>query len=237
MKAAAFPWCVVMPAFREAGRIGPVVEAVRSRGASVIVVDDGSPDTTAAEAEEAGATVVRHPVNRGKGSALATGFEVARARGCEVVVTMDADGQHDPADLSAFVEAYERTGIPVLIGNRMADAASMPRVRRWTNTFMSVLLSWIMGKFIPDTQCGYRLYHREILPFAATISTGFAAESEVLLRLSQRGVRMDSVRVRTVYGVEKSKIVPLRDTFRFFRMLARFRRERRRPRYRAFPVR
>lgn len=222
--------CVVVPAYREAGRIGDVVRRIREHVADVIVVDDGSGDGTGAAAAAAGATVVAHPVNQGKGVALATGFRHARERGFEALVTMDADGQHDPADLAGFIEAYRRTGIPVLIGNRMADTQAMPRVRRWTNRFMSWLLSREMGQYVPDTQCGYRLYRCDILPFLAAGSARFAAESEVLLKLAQRGVRMDSVRVRTIYGDEKSKINPGADTVRFFSMLLRFRMEKRKRR-------
>lgn len=218
-------WCVVMPAYREAGRIGPVIRAARAQGALVLVVDDGSPDDTARVAEEAGAVVLRHASNRGKGAALATGFQEALRRGCEVVVTLDADGQHDPCELPHFIASYRRTGIPVLIGNRMAEAAAMPWLRRTTNRFMSWLLSRWMGHYVPDTQCGYRLYRSDLLPWVTAAAQGFAAESEVLLRLAARGVRMDSVRIRTIYGSEKSKIRPVRDTWRFIRMVWRFRHE------------
>jgi glycosyltransferase involved in cell wall biosynthesis len=218
-------WCVVLPAFREAARIAPVVAAACAQGATVLVVDDGSPDETAAVAEAAGAVVLRHPVNRGKGAALETGFAEASRRGCDVVITMDADGQHDPAELRNFIEAYQRTGIPVLIGSRMAEMDTMPWVRRATNRFMSWLLSRMMGQYVPDTQCGYRLYRSDVLPLVVAGAQGFAAESEVLLRLAARGVRMDSVRIRTIYGTEISKIHPVRDTLRFIGMLRRYRRE------------
>jgi len=218
-------WCVVLPAYREATRIAPVVTAARAQGAMVLVVDDGSPDETAAVAEAAAAVGLRHPVNRGKGAALETGFAEARRRGCDVVITMDSDGQHDPAELPKFIEAYQRTGIPVLIGSRMAEVDAMPWVRRSTNRFMSWLLSRMMGNYVPDTQCGYRLYRSDVLPLVVAGAQGFAAESEVLLRLAARGIRMDAVRIRTIYGGEKSKINPLRDTWRFFGMIRRYRRE------------
>lgn len=228
-------WCAVIPAYREAARIAPVIQAARAHGATVLVVDDGSPDETARVAESAGAVVLRHPVNRGKGAALETGFGEAIRRGCEVVVTLDADGQHDPAELPRFIEAYQRTGVPVLLGNRMAGSEAMPFVRRTTNRFMSWLLSRLMGQYVPDTQCGYRLYRADVLPLVVAGAQGFAAESEVLLRLAARGVRMDAVRIRVLYGTEVSKIHPLRDALRFISMLLRFHREQkkaRRPRTR-----
>ena len=218
-------WCALLPAYREKAHVGAVVQAARAAGAEVIVVDDGSDDGTAEAAEAEGAHVIRHPANRGKGAALATGFAEVRRRGYDVVVTLDADGQHDPAELPKFIETYQRTGIPVLIGSRMSDDQGMPWIRRLTNRLMSRLLSRLMGHYIPDTQCGYRLYRSDLLPLVATGASGFAAESEVLLRLAARGVRMDVVRVRTLYGNEKSKIRPLADTVRFLRMLARYRKE------------
>lgn len=220
-------WCALIPAFREEKHIGAVVRVARANGADVLVVDDGSPDATAKEAEAAGAMVLRHAVNRGKGAAMETGYREAQRRGYEVVVTLDADGQHDPADLPKFIDTYQRTGIPVLLGNRMATSDQMPLVRRLTNRLMSGLLSRMMGCYIPDTQCGYRLYRTDLLSLAPTGIQGFAAESEVLLRLAARGVRMDAVRIRTIYGGEKSKIQPMRDTVRFLHMLWRYRREAR----------
>ena len=213
--------CAILPAYKEEKNVRKTVEEVLQYVSDVLVVDDGSPDGTAEEARKTEAVVLVHEVNRGKGSALQTGFEYAAEHGYEYVITMDSDGQHAPSDIPVFVEAYVRTGIPVLIGNRMVDTSSMPRLRRWTNRFMSRLLSRRMGQFIADTQNGFRLYHRDVLPFLDVESTGYAAESEVLLRLAERGVRMDSVPVKTIYGDEVSDIHPVRDTMRFFRMLNR----------------
>jgi glycosyltransferase involved in cell wall biosynthesis len=216
--------CVVIPAFREEARINPVVRAVRERGCDVVVVDDGSDDRTAEVARQAGAAVVVHPQNQGKGVALNSGFQYAVERHYDGVITMDADGQHDPDEIPKFLEAYVRTGIPVLIGNRMANAEAMPRIRRWTNRFMSWMLSRAMGQYIPDTQCGYRFYRCDVLPFITAHSERFAAESEILLHVAGRGIRIDSVRISTIYGDEKSRINPLVDTVRFFSMLWRFRK-------------
>lgn len=222
--------CALIPAFREAGRIGPVVRRVLDFLPDVVVVDDGSGDATADEAREAGAVVLKHEVNQGKGAALTTGLTYAKSRGFAWVVTLDADGQHDPADIPKFVEAYVRTGIPVLVGNRMGETAAMPRVRRWTNTFMSSLLSREMGQFVPDTQCGYRLYRIDVLPFLVTQSTRFAAESESLLHVAARGLGIAAVPISVIYiEGRESHIRPVRDTVRFFSMLMDYRRTRRRP--------
>ena len=217
--------CAVIPAYREEGRIGGVVQAVRRILPAVVVIDDGSDDGTAAEAEAAGATVLRHGVNQGKGTALDNGFRRAREDGFETVVTLDADGQHAPEDIPGFLEAYRREGTPVLVGNRMSDPAGMPFVRRMTNRYMSWLLSRKMGQRVPDTKCGFRLYRCDVLAGVGCGSARFDAESEILLALARKGVRMGAVPIRVIYGDEKSKIHPVRDTIRFYRMLHRFEKE------------
>jgi len=218
----------VIPAYREAATIRGLVQAVRAQGLPVIVVDDGSPDATAAEAEQGGATVLRHARNQGKGLALATGCDAARRQGFAAVITMDGDGQHDPADLPAFLSAYAAGGAAALIGNRMADTAAMPGVRRATNRLMSWLLSRMMGQRVPDTQCGYRLYRCAALPARPPTAARFAAESEILLELADAGARIGSVPIRTIYRHETSKINPVIDTWRFLAMILRRRRRRRR---------
>ncbi|MBT3294072.1 MAG: glycosyltransferase family 2 protein [Verrucomicrobia bacterium] len=213
-------WCVLLPAYQEGGRIGDTVKAAQPFCSDVVVVDDGSSDGTAAEAEAAGAIVVPHERNMGKGVALKTGFQHVMQAGYDCVVTMDGDGQHAPEDLPGFLEAYRRSGARVVVGNRMADPKTMPLVRRLTNRFMSGLLSRRMGQHVPDTQNGYRLYGREVLPILlATVSEGFAAESEVLLDLSEAGESIASAPTRIIYGDECSKIRPVRDTITFFSML------------------
>ncbi|MBU1694138.1 MAG: glycosyltransferase family 2 protein [Verrucomicrobia bacterium] len=217
---------VVIPAYREEKRIGEVARVVRAEGWDLIVVDDGSDDRTAEVAGQGGAMVIRHERNLGKGIALNDGFVYAREHGVEVVVTLDADGQHRPEEIRRFVEAYVRTGIPVLIGNRMADTRGMPRIRRWTNRFMSWWLSRLMGQYVPDTQCGFRLYRSDVIPYIEASSERFAAESEILLHVARRGIRIGAVPISTVYGDERSKVNPLADTIRFFRMIRRYRSEK-----------
>lgn len=216
--------CVLIPAYNEEQQVGHVVRESLKHVADVVVIDDGSSDRTAETAAHAGARVIRQPNNEGKGAALNAGFEFARKNGFDIVITLDADGQHLPSEVPKFIEAYRRTRIPVLIGSRMADLETMPPVRKMTNLFMSWLLGRVMGQYIPDTQCGFRLYRCDILPLVSTGSKRFAAESEILLNLAHRGFRMDAVRVSTVYGREHSKIRALPDTLRFFRMLWRHRR-------------
>ena len=210
---------VVMPAFNEAARIGDVVRAVR-RVAPVVVIDDGSVDGTGQQAEAAGTMVLRQPSNQGKGCALERGCSYAREQGYAVVITMDADGQHDPADLDAFLQMHAARPEAMLIGDRTHTwRREMPWVRRWTNRGMSWLLSRRIGYKIPDTQCGYRLYPVDALSVCVNLAPGFAAESEILIRLARAGIPILSVPIRTIYGDQQSKIQPGSDMLRFFRML------------------
>lgn len=210
--------CMLIPAYKEGERIAEVVDDVLKVCPNVVVVDDGSPDDTAEVAENAGATVLVQEVNQGKGAALNRGFEYAREKGYEFVVTLDGDGQHAAADIPAFIDAYAE-GMPVIIGNRMSDTATMPLIRRLTNQFMSWLLSRKMGQRVPDTQNGFRLYKTDVIPKMQTGSQRFAAESEILLELAANGVRMGAVPIKVIYRDEKSKINPVKDTWRFFKML------------------
>ena len=136
-------YCVVLPAYNEAEHIAAVIEKIREYAVDVVVIDDGSSDNTAEVSRAAGAEVIVHPKNAGKGAALETGFEhVMKHASYEALITMDADGQHDPADIPRFIDVFERTNISVLVGNRMADTRTMPRIRRVTNRFMS----WLLGR-------------------------------------------------------------------------------------------
>ncbi len=212
-------FCVVVPAYMEQRKINDVVRRIGKYSSHVIVVDDGSTDRTSEEASEAGAVVLRHERNMGKGAALNSGFTYARFNDFHCLITMDADGQHDPADIPRFIEAHRRTGIPVLVGNRMAVPEKMPFLRRWTNRLMSWYLSRKMRQYVPDTQCGFRLYRCDVIPFIATEAERYAAESEILLHVASRGIRIDSVPIDAIYGDEESKINPFMDTLRFLRMI------------------
>lgn len=215
-------YCVVLPGYQEERHIGSTVSAVRRFVPDVIVVDDGSTDRTAPEAEAAGAYVIRHGENRGKGAALRTGLRHVLDRGYDVVIVMDADGQHAAADIANLVRVRETTGAPVVVGNRMEHPGAMPLVRRLTNRFMSWLLSRRMGQRVPDTQNGFRLYAAAVLPIVmGGEGDRFDAESEMLLDLADAGVQIASAPTRIIYGEERSKIRPVRDTIRFFAMLHR----------------
>lgn len=221
-------FCIIIPGYQEEKRIGAVVKACLKHCPHVVVVDDGCTDDTSGAAKAAGAVVLRHAVNQGKGVALNTGFKHAIEQGFEFLITLDADGQHDPEEIPAFVDAYRQTGSGAIIGNRMTDPKAMPFVRKMTNWSMSWLLSQKMKQHVPDTQVGYRLYRCKDIGDIQITSPRYAAESEILLHLAARGVKIGAVPIRVIYREDaESKIRPIRDTIRFFSMLRQFDESRR----------
>jgi glycosyltransferase involved in cell wall biosynthesis len=207
----------VVPCLNEAATIGGLVEEIRERLPTVFVVDDGSMDETGLIAEDAGAEVLRHLAPEGKGTALEWAWAEAGRQGFSWAICLDGDGQHDPADIDAFLAAAERTSARLIIGNRMDHAATMPRMRRAANRWMSWRLSRLVGCELPDSQCGFRLVH---LPTALTVglrARHFEIESEMVVRFVRAGHRPVFVPIQVRYGDERSKISPLRDTWRWLR--------------------
>jgi glycosyltransferase involved in cell wall biosynthesis len=221
------PILAVIPAHNEAPRVGAVV-----RGASaqlrVLVVDDGSTDETAAVARDAGAMVlVQHP-NQGKGAALRAGFRRAIAHGCEAVVTLDADGQHDPADLPGFLEAWKRRRADLIVGAR--DFAQIPPIRRLANELGTAVFSWAVGQRIPDNQSGYRLVSRRLMEAVlGSGEAGFEFEVEMITTCIRAGYALEWVPIRTIYAGEPSHIRPWHHVTSFLGVALRARRTVRTP--------
>jgi len=207
----------VIPCFNEAGTIENIVTRVRRELPHVIVVDDGSHDTTAACAASAGAEVVRERVNAGKGAALAAGWRRARASGFAWAMTLDGDGQHAPEDIPAFFPRAEATGAALVIGDRMDNPGAMPWLRRQVNRWMSRRLSRDLGVEVADSQCGFRLVDLRAWERLPHTASRFEVESELLVRFVAAGCAVASVPVRVIYETERSKIHPLLDTWRWFR--------------------
>ncbi len=211
------PILALIPAWNEVTRIGPIVEASRAH-LPVLVVDDGSHDDTAAVAEAAGAIVVCHPRNQGKGVALMTGFAWALERSYKAVLTLDADGQHDPADIPRFLAAYQAGVGDLIIGRR--DFSQMPFPRNYSNLLGSWLLSLVLRTRIYDNQSGYRIYSRRFLDMLDLTATGFELEVEVIVQAVCEGIHIGWVDIRTIYGIgEVSYFHPVKDSARFLGMV------------------
>jgi glycosyltransferase involved in cell wall biosynthesis len=212
----------LIPAHDEAGRIGQVVSGAVAH-LPVLVVDDGSGDETAAVAEAAGATVLVQRPNQGKGAALRTGFRWALEHDHDAVLTLDADGQHDPAEIPAFLAADAAAPADLLIGAR--DFAAMPPVRRASNTLGRWAFSWAVGREIADNQSGYRLIGRRLLPLLLdSRERGFEFEVEMIARCIALGLPMADVPIRTIYAGETSHIRPLHHVVEFLRVSGKARR-------------
>lgn len=208
---------VVIPCFNEGMTIAPLVREVRRHLPTVIVVDDGSTDGTAAQAAAAGAQVQAHPRNLGKGAAVKTGLSAATARGFVWALTMDGDGQHQPEDIQAFLQCAEQTGAALVIGTRMHDAHAIPWLRRLVNFWMSRLLSWRAGRVLPDSQCGFRLLFLEAWNVLRFETDHFEIESEMLLAFLAAGHTIEFVPIRVVGKGHCSRIHPVVDMLRWFR--------------------
>ena len=152
----------VVPAYQEEKHIAEVVRRTLKQLPNVVVVDDGSTDATADEARTAGAGVIVHEQNRGKGESIKSGFRYWLEHGSTYVIILDGDGQHLPEEIDRFLNAASSSGAKLLIGTRMNDVREMPLVRRTVNRYMSRKISRLCGQEIPDTQCGFRMVHRDI---------------------------------------------------------------------------
>lgn len=207
--------CVLIPSYNEARTIGSIIMELIAKGLTVYVVDDGSSDDTANIAHAEGAVVVKHKKNMGKGASLREGFRHIIKKGFDAVIIMDGDGQHLVADIGNFIEKMEETNADIVIGNRMLDVSSMPEERKHTNRFMSGLISMLSGQRIPDSQSGYRLIKREVLEKINLESSNYEIESEMIIRSSRAGFKIESVPIKTIYKDETSKVNPVVDTLRF----------------------
>ena len=209
----------MIPALNAQATIGPVVAAARRHVPRTVVVDDGSVDATGEAARRAGAEVIRHATNLGKGAALTTAFDALRTeRGSalQAVITLDADGQHDPDDIPAFVELHRRERPAIIVGSRQHHFAEMWGPRRAMNRFSSAALRFFTGANLPDTQSGFRLYDAGFLAALRLSGRRYEAEMEALMQATARKLSIASVPIRlpVVDGRATSHYRPLSDTFR-----------------------
>jgi len=201
----------VIPAFNEEETIVRVVCETKRYVDHVIVVDDGSADETFVEAQEAGALVLAHRKNRGKGEALRTGFKRALELGADVIVTLDADAQHDPNEIPKLLLPITEARADVVVGSRVKQ--SMPWIRRLSNALATMCLRFLGLKLL-DTQCGFRAWTSKALETVQTQAPRYVAESAMLVQAHKKGFRIVGVPITTI-NAAKSSINPLRDTVQF----------------------
>lgn len=213
----------VIPAYHDEKHIGDIVRRTAQQLDHVLVIDDGSNDETAQRAREAGAEVIVHSQNRGKGEAIKTGLRHCLAREVTWLILLDSDGQHLPEEIERFLSAAAYATQPMLfVGNRMDNASAMPFIRRVVNRYMSRRISHLCGQRIPDTQCGFRMLHQQLIPELLGGGDRFDYDTEVLIIASRKRYRIEPVPITTVYSDQVSNIHPVRDAIRFFKLMWRY---------------
>jgi glycosyltransferase involved in cell wall biosynthesis len=200
--------CVV-PALNAAASVGAVLEGLRGAlpAAVLVGVDDGSSDATGEILRRGCDHVVTHPANVGKGAALRAGFDIAVSIGAAAIVTIDADGQHDPAATGTLLNALE--GADIVIGARRRDSG-MPFGRRLTNGMSAAAVSHCIGQRVPDSQSGFRAIRTEVVRTVRPTGNRYEFETAFLILAARAGFRIASVPVATLYGAP-SHFRPLRD--------------------------
>ncbi len=214
----------MLPARNEAAALPGLIRELRRCAALVVVVDDASTDGTAAVAREAGAEVISHSWRKGKTAAIRSALP--RARGAEWILFMDADGQHDPADIARLWELRSDAG--AVLGVRDLRSPRMPLLRRWANRAMSKILNALTGGTLSDTQCGFRLVRSHMLADWEPCGREYEWETELYGRLCRSGATLIAAPVATLYGQERSGIFWPRETWRFVCACMRILRERQR---------
>ena len=204
--------CVIVPAYNEAKVIRKVIASSLKVFKSspyiveVVVVNDGSKDDTAAEAEKGSAIVINHILNSGAGGATATGLSYANQQGYEAAATMDADGQHDPADVLKGFDMLFKSGGDLLIGSRLIDSGGMSRVKVLGNKGLSFVTYILFGINSTDSQSGLRIFSRNALERLRWKTSGYEFCSEMLWRAKQLGMKIDEYAIKAIYtDYSKSK--------------------------------
>jgi len=210
--------CILVPAYNEVKTIADVVKGCLKHVSDVVVVDDGSTDGTGELAKEAGAAVITHDVNRGKGAALKTGFDYVLGDGWEAIIVIDGDGQHDWNEIPKIIDTTLRENAAITIGSRMSDLKNMPLHRRASNWFTSWIISKLSGQYVPDSQCGFRLIRSDFLREIKLTTDSFEMESEMIIIAGRRGYKVTSIPIKTIYIEGRERMGPGRDALKFIKL-------------------
>jgi glycosyltransferase involved in cell wall biosynthesis len=206
--------CALIPAFNEAATIVDVIRGLRGQVDHVLVVDDGSTDATSALARQAGAEILQHRYNQGKGHAIRTGLQALGGRSFTHMLILDGDMQHLPSEAPRLLAAAAGTDADLVLGVRSFGRDQMPASRYHANRLGSRALSSFVGIPIDDTQCGFRVFKLAALKGLRFRARGYEIETEMLVKLSRRRARIVTVPVTAVYRGQVSKLRPVRDTTR-----------------------
>ena len=188
----------VIPAYNEASRIGPVINAVRKYVDTVIVVDDHSADQTASVAKAHNAMTVRLATNMGAGFATRTGCDIAVVNGAKILITIDADGQHDPAEIPKLLKVLQDSKADIVYGSR-PQRPPMPWIKRTTNRWGSFVISHMFGTDIKDTQTGFHVFSATCYPKLRWRSCRYGMVSEFVMRTGINRLKYKEVEIKTIY--------------------------------------
>jgi glycosyltransferase involved in cell wall biosynthesis len=215
---------IIIPAFNEGENLGKLLRKVSSVTSlkDVLVVDDGSLDETSIIAKRLGSQVLTFRNNQGKGLALRAGFDLAVKNWYDAVITMDADGQHDPREIPKFLTKFKKSNTDLIIGTREQNLSEMPLLRFFVNKTTSLVTSILAGVRIKDSQSGYRFITKNIIKKTNLKTRRFQMETEIIIKAARAGFSIDEVPIKTIYFEKfKSYINPFIDTVRFIRLSLR----------------
>jgi glycosyltransferase involved in cell wall biosynthesis len=232
--------CLVIPTYNNGRTVTDVVRNALEYCEDIIVVNDGSTDDTAKVLEtltivtppaetqavethgrtslHTNITVITHPINKGKGKALTTGFQTAMERGFRYAITMDADGQHYASDLPAFSEALANHSETLIVGSRQFGLPNMPQKSSFANKFSNFWFTVQTGKKLPDTQTGYRLYPLNKMGQMKLLSSRYEAELALLVRSAWRGINILPIPINVYYPPKEERVSHFRPGMDFFRI-------------------
>ncbi len=217
---------LLIPAYNEGKYIEGVIENSSKYGMDIIIIDDGSIDSTASIVESLipayspHLKLIRHTKNLGKGQALITGFDYIKDNNYSGVITLDADGQHDTNEIINFLEVINKEDPDIIIGDRLGNTAGMPFIRLATNVFTSWIISTIAGKKVSDVQSGYRYLKTTALKKIKLKTKNFDTEPEIILRAGWFDMEVLNVPIKTIYHDDfVSYVNPVKDTVKFFKLV------------------
>jgi len=190
---------IIIPAYQEEQVIASVIRELHTSGYShIIVVDDGSDDNTYGEAKKAGAIVLRHKINRGKGASIKTGIEASKRLGADTIVTFDGDGQHDPKDIKTML-LYIQKGYDVILGNRFLHKQNIPKLKRIYNSVANSITYILYGIWVSDSQSGFRTYNRNAFTAFDTKSDRYEFDSEVIREIQNKKLTYKEIPIHVRY--------------------------------------
>lgn len=190
----------VIPAFNEEKRVLQVVRDALKYVEATIVVDDGSTDRTAEVARQAGAKVICHAENCGAGAATMTGIEAARQMGADILVTLDADEQHNPEDIPALLASIENDEADIVFANRFGQRNRIPFIRRLFNGIGNILTFGVTGKWVKDSQCGFKAFGPKALEQVDLKMSGFEFCTEIVREAVQHKWRIKQIPTKVLYS-------------------------------------